>query len=185
MSKTANTSAVPEPSLDLDAAKQFLDLLEPDGHFWFRALPEPKGTGLPPRTLQGSFAACVDELCRLSQQGYAIFVQINAAGGTKDADVERVRAYFVDLDGTDPTGLLSPASGADILVESSPGKYHGYWLAGDVPLAEFKPRQQALARRFDGDKSVCNLSRVMRLPGFVHRKGEPFATRIHSIKKGL
>lgn len=56
-------------------------------------------------------------------------------------------------------------------------------LAGDrLPLDAFKPAQRALAGKFQGDTSVCDLPRVMRLPGFVHRKGEPFVTRIESLE---
>ena len=42
------------------------------------------------------------------------------------------------------------------------------------PLDEFKERQVLLAEMFDGDPKVCDLPRVMRLPGFLHQKGEPF-----------
>jgi hypothetical protein len=36
-----------------------------------------------------------------------------------------------------------------------------------------------LAHKFNGDKSVSDLARVMRLPGFYHRKTDtPFLTRL-------
>jgi hypothetical protein len=38
--------------------------------------------------------------------------------------------------------------------------------------------QQALARACGSDSSVCDLPRVLRLPGFLHRKGEPFTVRL-------
>lgn len=41
--------------------------------------------------------------------------------------------------------------------------------------------QVALAHRFNGDASVKDLPRV-RLPGFFHRKGEPFQTRVVSLE---
>jgi hypothetical protein len=40
--------------------------------------------------------------------------------------------------------------------------------------------QKDLAARFSGDPKVCDLPRVMRLPGFYHRKAAPFLTRIIS-----
>jgi hypothetical protein len=64
-----------------------------------------------------------------------------------------------------------------IAVESSPGKFHAYWIVTDVALEEFMGLQKALAARFDGDR-VHDLPRVMRLPGFVHRKDEPFLTHV-------
>lgn len=42
----------------------------------------------------------------------------------------------------------------------------------------FKPVQQAIAARFNGDKSVNDLPRVMRLPDHLHQKHEPFRTRL-------
>src|SRR5215472_5611955 len=52
-----------------------------------------------------------------------------------------------------------------------------------MPLKVFEPLQKALADRFNGDPAVCDLSRVMRLPGFVHRKekDKPFLSHIVAI----
>lgn len=165
-------------------AQRFLDALDPNGHFWFQVAQEAVGSNIRSHVLDGSLDQVWEKLVQLNAEGAAIWVQINAATGRKNTDVTRVRAYFVDLDGADPTDLLAPESGADILVATSPGKYHGYWLAGDVPLDEFKARQQALAVRFGGDRSVCNLGRVMRLPGLYHHKREPFLTRVVQMKEG-
>ena len=95
----------------------------------------------------------------------------------------RVRALFVDLDGAplEPvlnSGLPKP----HIVVESSPGKFHVYWLVADVAPKDFTACQKALAERCNGD-DVSDPPRVMRLPGFIHRKGAPFRSRIVSIRK--
>ena len=42
--------------------------------------------------------------------------------------------------------------------------------------------QLALAERFNGDRAVKDLSRVLRLPGFFHAKGERFLSRIISAQ---
>jgi hypothetical protein len=52
-------------------------------------------------------------------------------------------------------------------------------------LEQFKQLQQALAAKFDGDKAVNDLPRVMRLAGFSHNKGESFITRIHTMQDNL
>ncbi|HAB99099.1 MAG TPA: hypothetical protein DCE71_04685 [Parachlamydiales bacterium] len=69
------------------------------------------------------------------------------------------------------------------MVESSPGRYHAYWIVRDVPLERFTEIQGVLSARFKGDPKVKDLPRVMRLPGFLHRKGEPFTTRIIQERK--
>jgi hypothetical protein len=45
-------------------------------------------------------------------------------------------------------------------------------------LADFKSCQKALAAKFNGDPAVCDLARVMRVPGFWHLKADPFQTRL-------
>ena len=172
---------------DLNEAQRFLDYLERQGHFWFQTALEPKpehGNGSP-RTLQGTLAQVGNQLVKLNQTGSAVWVQINAGTGRKDADVSRIRSYFVDQDHGSTELLFHSAHPADIIVESSPGKFHGYWLASNAPLEPYADRMHVLADKFDGDHSICHLGRVMRLPGFFHHKGEPFMSRIFKIREGL
>ena len=52
-----------------------------------------------------------------------------------------------------------------------------------MPLKVFEPLQKEIAARFKGDPAIHDLPRVMRLPGFVHRKekDKPFLSRIVAI----
>jgi hypothetical protein len=134
------------------------------------------------RVLHGSFSAHVDRLIDLNQRAAGIFVMVNSGDlrGRREANVVAVRAAFVDLDGA-PLELLgdSPVK-PHIIVESSANRYHAYWVLEGCPLEAFKPLQKALATRFHGDPRVCDLPRVMRLPGFYHRKADPFLTHVIS-----
>ena len=69
-----------------------------------------------------------------------------------------------------------------IIVQSSPGRHHVYWLLkeGNLPLDEYEDVQRALAKAFDGDPAVALLTTRARLPGFFHNKAEPFRVRIVS-----
>jgi hypothetical protein len=172
---------------DLNEAQRFLDYLEKDGNFWFQTAREPKpqdGTASP-RTLQGTLKKVGEQLVSLNEGGSAIWVQINAGIGRTNQDVERIRAYFVDQDKGQSELLFGSAMPADIIVESSPGKHHGYWLTGNAPISNFSNRMHALADKFNGDHSICHPARVMRLPGFFHLKGEPFMSRIFQVREGL
>lgn len=171
-----------EPTPNPDLAQQFVDILEPGGAFVFQFVPERSGCTVQPHVVIGTLAKVWPQIDRANQAGAAVFVQINAGTGRLDKDITGIRAYFVDLDGANPTPLLDRSSGADVIVNTSPGKYHGYWLTASAPLNEFKPRQQALARHFNGDLSVCNPARVMRLPGTIHWKSEPFLANIVHTK---
>ena len=171
---------------DLAQAERFLNLLEPGGEFWFQTQIEPKPDGRgAPRVLSGTLEQCWAQLVGINANGHAVWVQINAGNGRADKDVTRLRAYFVDIDEGDGTSLLNSEVPADIINETSPGKFHGYWLTPDGPVDKFKARQLALAEKFGGETSVCNPGRVMRLPGLVHWKETPFLSRILRIRPGL
>ena len=98
--------------------------------------------------------------------------------GRRIHNVQEVRAIFVDLD----TAPLAPAMSLSVqpsaVVETSPDKYHAYWRVKGIPLADFKRVQKALAAKLAGDSSVCDLPRVMRLPGYFHQKHEPFRSKL-------
>lgn len=161
-------------AVDMHEAQRFLDLVDESGEAWhFRTFDDHgRGSG---KNYAGTLADHATALQIDNGNGRGVFVVVNDGGG-KDAEVHRVRAIFADFDGT----ALPDAFPIEphVIVESSPGKWHVYWLVDGLAVAQFKPLQQAIAARFNSDPSVCNPSRVMRLPGFVHHKGEPFRTRI-------
>jgi hypothetical protein len=167
---------------DLNQANDFLEALDPGANFTFQTFPEgePPST-LSPTILQGTLKDHAARLTSLNNAGHGIFVMINEGDlkGRSARNVNRVRALFVDSDNGPIQPLLDAAIAPHIAVESSPGKGHGYFLVDDCPLNKFKERQHALADRFNGDRAVCDLSRVMRLPGFFHLKNSiPFQTRL-------
>jgi RepB DNA-primase from phage plasmid len=143
------------------------------------------------RVRHGAHGRHVSELAELNCQGAGIFVVPNETDGRgrKTENVVSVRALFVDLDKDGPRKLdavLVCDCQPDIVVESSLGKFHCYWLHNDrsISLGQFKPLQQKLASKFGGDPAVCDLPHVMRLPGYWHQKdpANPFMTRIVSIR---
>lgn len=167
--------------IDFDKVGRFLQALDPAGEFTFQTFPDNpalKGQDLT-RVLNGPFAEHRDELARLNQAGAGVFVTVNATDGKgrKTENIKAIRAVFIDLDGAPlpESWEIEP----HIIIESSLGRYHAYWLISEgFPPAQFEAVQKALADRYGGDQSVCDLPRVMRIPGFVHQKKEPFQSRI-------
>jgi hypothetical protein len=165
----------------LKVAQDFLDMFEPNGDFTFLAISENPLFGKSAVEFHGTLLHHAAKLAMLNNAGCGIFVMINEGDGKgrKTHNVVHIRANFVDLDCAPMKQLFDAPLPPHIITETSPGKGHGYWLTSDCLLSEFKPRQQALAARFGGDKSVCDLPRVMRLPGFYHVKTDtPFQTRL-------
>src|SRR5208337_791305 len=136
------------------------------------------------RALRGSLDKCWDEIVRLNEQGAGVFVTVNETDGKRRTgeNIVRVRALFADLDGAPLEPILQHAPEPTIVVESSPRRYHIYWIATGVRLEAFGDKQKMIAARFNGD-DVHDLPRVMRLPGFVHRKTVPFLTRVICVNE--
>jgi len=135
------------------------------------------------RVLNGSLNEHAKTLVELNAQGAGIFVTVNKTNlhGRKTENIVKVRAVFSDLDGAPLAPVLANGAAPHIIVESSPDRWHPYWLPSRVRLENFEALQNILIRRYGSDSTVHDLPRVMRLPGFIHRKGAPFRTRIHVI----
>lgn len=140
----------------------------------FQTLPEQEGCrneGLT-RTLHGSLPDHLPLLAKLNSEGAGIFYTVNATDlkGRRLENIIGIRSVFVDLDGASLEPILNAPLEPHAIVESSPGRYHAYWIVEGVILAEFSNIQKLLAEKFNGDKAVHDLPRLMRLPGFFHLK---------------
>lgn len=168
----------------LGQAERFLALLDPTGRFTFQTFDDsPAKSGELAKVLHGTLGQRTAELKALNERGAGVFVTVNATDlkGRKEANIVAVRALFVDLDGSPIQPVRDGPLAPHIQVESSPGRWHAYWLVRDLALAQFKPLQKGLAARFAGDRSVNDLPRVMRLPGFIHRKAAPAMSLLASV----
>tara|TARA_B110000008_G_scaffold255288_1_gene271897 strand:- start:855 stop:3143 length:2289 start_codon:yes stop_codon:yes gene_type:complete len=177
---------------DLDQAKKFLSVLDSKYEFTFQTIDSNPDRNLKRlvRTLHGSFETHSSSLTKLNLEGASIFVTVNQTDllGRSKANITRVRAVFVDLDGAPLSPVLNHICEPHIIVESSPDRWHAYWLC-NLPLDHFSGVQSSIASLFDGDPAIKDLPRVMRLPGFIHQKvkdgvkTKPFVTQIEQIFK--
>jgi RepB DNA-primase from phage plasmid len=167
---------------DLAQAATFLRLLDPAAESWtFQTFDDSElKRGHLAKVCHGALEDHARRLTAWSAAGAGVFAVINQTNGLgrRGEHIVRVRALFVDLDGAALAPVLDCRLPPRIVVESSPGRFHAYWPVTGLPLAQFAPAQKALARRFNGDPTVHDLPRVMRLVGFAHRKGAPFMSRI-------
>ena len=164
-----------------DDASVFFSLLNNSNHVYdWRAIGV---SGVA--SLRGSLEEHRKKLNALNKAGYSIFVTISETDGVdvKQANVTRVRALFADFDGSPLSNLDRIPLKPSFTVNTSPGKHHAYWLIDDCPLDQFKPMQQKLAQILDSDPAVCDLGRIMRVPGFYHLKGDPFMVTIDCPKQ--
>jgi putative DNA primase/helicase len=179
-------------TIDYQMAERFLTTLASnDTYHTFQVIKEPKDskTRGGNSVLHGTLVDLAKQLERLNKSGNGIFVCVNQTDGRerKTENIISVRSLFADFDkvGAGLPALARCGLKPQIIVESSGGKIHGYWLVSDCHLNEFKPLQEAIAEKLSSDKSVKDLPRVMRVAGYLHQKdpNKPFQTKIIEINE--
>jgi hypothetical protein len=180
--------AAPLPQINIDDAKSFIELLG-SGEHYFQTFSDGDDLYQPYLVAQFylTFEDAKERLMELNELGAGVFVTINETDGTgrKAENIIAVRAVFLDLDGSPLEPVMQAEIQPHCVVESSPGKYHVYWMVNGLSVEEFKLYQTALIEKFSGDKQVKDVSRVMRIPGFIHQKDVPFTSRILEIHPDL
>ena len=175
---------------DINAAREFLKIYDPTTDiFTFQTFDDNKERD--DKRLARIFHGTIDQhfaaLSGLNLRGAAVCFMANKGDGKgrKNENVLEVRSLFVDLDKNTEVGMakieaLPEDERPHIIVESSPHRFHAYWLLDPgFPLGSFVLALQQLAARFGGDVNICRLPQVMRLPGFYnHKHGQPFMTRV-------
>lgn len=179
---------------DLSAAARFLALLDPspDAYWHFQTFDDTKARkakALTTATRGTTLDAVARSLVSLNADGAGIFMGVNAHapnGPRQQGTCNYIRALTVDLDGSPVGPMLNHACPPSLVVESSPDRFHGYWLIGTVepnhrthlpdlyPQAAYMGAQLRLAALFAGDTAISGTQHVLRLPGFMHTKGHPF-----------
>lgn len=171
-----------ESQINLETAKKFLSRIDDTDFFTFQTFDDNKTRKNPQlvRILHGTFEEHRSELVRLNLQGAGIFFTVNATDGRgrRAENIKRVRALFVDLDGSPLEPILHSPLEPHLIVQSSEGRYHVYWLVEGILLDEFPVIQKNLSQKFKADPAVIDLPRVMRLPGFYHHKESPILSKV-------
>ena len=163
-------------NIDREPTTRFLKLLDPEAkHFTFQTFHDKKPPTKPDlaRVVE---SPAEKELLRLHADGAGIYVTVNQTNGKgrKAENVVRVRAVFQEDDG----GHWGPFPlEPSLIVETSPGHFHRYWLTDDWPADEqgrkdFAAVMERMVESYGSDKNAKDIVRVLRVPGFLHRKGD-------------
>lgn len=167
---------------DLASAERYLTLLDESAAFftWQTFDDAALGRSNLIKIIHAPLDGIREQLVDLNNRGAGVYICINETDGKgrKIENVTRIRAVFADLDGAPLEGVQQCPLEPHLIVESSPGKFHAYWLVDGLPREQFKPIQKVIAARFESDPAVNDLPRILRVPGFIHRKGDPFQVRI-------
>ena len=131
------------------------------------------------------------ELERLNQGGAGIFLTVNATDGKgrKKANITALRGWHGDVDFKDAAPelrdvdeLIAALPLRPTMAVRTPGGVHLYWLAHEpMPCDEARRNEHeaelrgivAVLKPFGADNQSATVERVLRVPGFDHRKAEP------------
>jgi hypothetical protein len=161
----------PRIPFDKEEAVKFLRLIDAKAsEFCFQTFKE-KGDTNPEIFARVITAKSLGEVRKEHEAGAGVYLTINETDG-KGRSVEhiiRVRAVWQEDDhGYDGAFPLA----------SSPGHFHRYWLvadawpADDQGVADFSGVMERMVASYGSDKGAKDLSRVLRIPGFLHRKAD-------------
>lgn len=153
----------------------------------WRAISDIKGDGREPKIWFAPLATVWNDLVQYNSARYGIFAIINATDGLgrEAQNVTAMRAAWVDLDKGDVAAsraraLAWPVKPTMLVNSSATGKAHAYWLVEPYnDPVQFSELQRKLIATFDGDVTINDPPRVMRIPGFLHQKsnvGEPLGS---------
>ena len=151
---------------------------DPDAQVWFQTFADRDGSPVIPKARYGRLS---DEdlrkwLIEAARDGAGVFyapAEI-AQEGRRAKFTTAYLVNYLDLDGS-PLPLEWPAGiEPDIIVLSSEGRYHCYWLLErGTDIEAWRDVQAKIAAAHKGDTSMTKPNGVLRLPGFFHQKGRP------------
>jgi P4 family phage/plasmid primase-like protien len=189
-----------------NAALQFLNALDPNAKtFNLRSLVESANAIGQPKNYNNFPLSKITKLLEdCASRGHSLYVVVNE-GGQQARYIRRIRALFIDLDRKEfasdsefeiavrrvMEGRLNDGEAAPddwpqcSAVVRSGGGYHLYWFVDDCELPEFTSHQLSLALQYKGDPSCSDLPRIMRLPGSIHFKKDPFLVELSFCQREL
>jgi hypothetical protein len=140
-------------------------------------------------------------LKRENRSGSDVFVGMNplkeGATSRSKENIREVRHVYLDLDEDAPASLARLRESSDVpppnfVLDTSLAKHQVVWKIEGADQEQAESLLRSLANEFGGDSAATDITRVLRVSGFVNRKypGEPEFTvqahhesgRIHSLR---
>lgn len=155
-------------------------------------LIDDRNKGVAAHTLRGSINDVYNQLVQYNQNGWGVFVAINAldGNGRELKNVQHIRTHVADLDDTLTSNqnyqkAINSALPPHFAVQTSPNKYHLYWLVEPYTGCDFFTQQQRkICQYYQADKHVIDATRVLRVPGFYHNKELPVPVTCWQLYNG-
>jgi predicted P-loop ATPase len=140
---------------------------------YYRAIKKLSGEGSDSQKRSGVFPLTPSDLQKLNSNGYSIYVVVNG-GGDSDPHVSQGKAIFYEHDDLEKEQQLYLWQSLNlpeptIQIDTGGKSIHSYWVFdAPIDIDKWRSLQADLLNYSDGDRSIKNPSRVMRLAGFKH-----------------
>ena len=114
--------------------------------------------------------------------GGNIYLSANALCGQATArtrsQIATIRHVYLDIDVNGEKVLQAILHDSHIpqpsyVLNTSPRKFQTVWKVEGFTVEQVEALQRSMAATFGADRAVVDAARVLRLPGFYNRKGEP------------
>ena len=165
-------------TIDLRAAREYLARLtgSADTPCTWQTFGEGAHAGQPSlaRVMHGPLDKVAAGLASANGRGAGVFVTVAQTDlrGRRSENVTGLRALFADCDaGEPPAEVRAQFPRPHAIVRSAAGPHYYWRLRDGEALDGFEAAQAAIAEALGSDPKVKDLPRVMRVPGFLHRKG--------------
>ena len=126
-------------------------------------------------------------LANLNKKGAGVFFTANAfpSGRRRKVDCTGVNAWYFEIDDISIDEQWERIKKAPIhpgIIVQTQKSLHCYYLAKDGAISSFNTIVKGLIQYFESDPACKDISRVLRVPGFCHNKGEP--VEVHIVHYG-
>lgn len=164
--------------MDITAQEILNSLFNPNDTVCFRVFDDKKRGIFSGQKLSmecGKYASIEKTLKEHNAQNRGIFFVVNY-GGQEDSLISRINAQFVESDELsfeEQQAQIDAFPLPPSMIIKTKKSLHTYWFVKGAKVELFRGIQKQLVKQFHGDPMCVNESRIMRLPGFYHCKGDP------------
>jgi hypothetical protein len=165
-----------DPVMDIRTIAESADAREKVAAW--RSVPQAKRPSLR-FNYRGRFSMLLPALKKKNAAGWAVFYSANRTDGAGRSlkNMVGARMLALDLDGAPLPAKWKIAPHA--IIETSSKRFQCIWVLNETQdFAGHRDVMLRLAMRYGGDKSIADITRVLRMPGFLHQKRKPFLSRV-------
>jgi hypothetical protein len=165
---------------NLDKARAFIKALtgKAEARIRVRMIHDSDKNGNRSEEAEGTIAELWPAIVEWQRLGFGAFYVLNQTGTrtyrfATDADIEKIHALATDHDDGLPPEAKWHQRPSLIVKTSCVGEIQKgqlLWPVINCPVTRFEEAQKRLAAYYGSDPTICNPSRVLRLPGSLHLK---------------